>query len=85
VEELTQAASAEESPVWRLLEQSFVSTGPGLSCRHERGACCRGARTLPGGPERRVIVVTDLNSLRGLSRGTVELRLGTTEIHIFLG
>jgi hypothetical protein len=30
---------------------------------------------------RRVIVVTDLNSLRGPSRGTVEVRLGTTRIH----
>ena len=39
-------------------------------------------RTLyPARPGRRVTVVTDLNSLRGPSRGTVELRLGTTEIH----
>jgi hypothetical protein len=58
-----------------LLEQSFVSAEYGRSCRHERGACCRGAHPYPARPGRRVIVVTDLASLRGPSRGTVELPL----------
>ena len=62
-------------PVSRLLEQSFVSAGTGYPAdmNAERAVAVR--TQYPARPGRRVIVVTDLNSLRGPSPGTVELPL----------
>jgi hypothetical protein len=58
-----------------LFEQSFASAGYGLSGRHERGGAVAVRTKYPARPGRRVIVVTDLASLRGPSQGTVELPL----------
>ena len=52
-----------------LLEQSFASAGYGLSGRHERGGAVAVRTKYPARPGRRVIVVTDLASLGGPSRG----------------